>query len=216
MKLFHINNDSTRLLIFFAGFYTDNNCFMEFDNKKSDILFIYDYSDLNFDEIAYFDFTPYVEINLIAYSYGVFAANLAADFLPEINNSVAISGTIFPIDENYGIKPKIYDLMLNSFNLDVIQNFKNKMEMNSGGIIQNSKREIENLKSELMNIKNFVLNNEIKENFEFSKVIITKKDRIIPYLAQKSFWEGHRNVYELDLGHFPFFNFKNFDEILEL
>ena len=67
MKLFHINNDSTRLLIFFAGFYTDNNCFMEFDNKKSDILFVYDYSDLNFDEIAYFDFTPYVEINLIAW-----------------------------------------------------------------------------------------------------------------------------------------------------
>lgn len=216
MKLFHINNDSTRLLIFFAGFYTDNNCFMEFDNKKSDILFIYDYSDLNFDEIAYFDFTPYVEINLIAYSYGVFAANLAADFLPEINNSVAISGTIFPIDENYGIKPKIYDLMLNSFNLDVIQNFKNKMEMNSGGIIQNSKREIENLKLELINIKNYVLNNKIKENFEFCKVIITKKDRIIPYLAQKNFWEGHRNVYELDLGHFPFFNFKDFDEILEL
>src|SRR5699024_7135742 len=74
MKFCHINHDKTRLLIFFCGFYTDENCFAEFDNNTSDILFIYDYSYLDFEEISYFDFSPYVEINLIAYSYGVFAA----------------------------------------------------------------------------------------------------------------------------------------------
>lgn len=209
MKTCHINHDKTKLLIFFCGFYTDENCFIEFDNNSSDILFIYDYSDLDFSELEYCDYTPYTEINLIAYSYGVFAANEAANILPSIDNSTAIAGTIYPIDENYGIKPKIYDFMLNSFNEDVLANFKAKL-----GNITEAKRDILNLKNELLNIKNYVLNNEITQNFNFNKVIITKKDRIIPYGAQKSFWEGHRNILEINSGHFPFFEFKDFDEIL--
>lgn len=216
MKFFHVNHDKTRLLIFFCGFYTDENCFCEFDNNTSDILYIYDYSDLNFEELSYFDFSPYVEINLIAYSYGVFVANEAKDYLPFIDKSIAISGTIYPIDENFGIKPKIFDLMLYAFNEDVIKNFKEKMELNSNGIIKNAKREIDNLKDELNNIKNYVQNNEIKKHLEFDSVIITKKDRIIPYMAQKLFYEKHKNILELNTGHFPFFEFNNFDEILEV
>ena len=215
MKLFHINHDKTKLLIFFCGFYTDHNCFAEFDNNKSDILFVYDYSDLDFSDLEYFDYTPYVEINLIAYSYGVFAANVAHAYLPEINISAAVAGTIYPIDENYGIKPKIYDLMLNTFDENVVANFKAKMEGNSGGIIKEAKRTTKNLKEELIEIKNYVLNNEISQNLDFDKVIITKKDRIIPYSAQKLFWEYHNNVSEIDSGHFPFFCFNDFDEILE-
>ena len=215
MKLFHIDHDKTRLLIFFCGFYTDENCFIEFDNNKSDILFIYDYSSLDFSDLEYFDFTPYTEINLIAYSYGVFAANIAYLALPFINNSIAISGTIYPFDENYGIKPKIYELMLNAFNIDVLNNFKAKMELNSNGTIKNAKRTIKNLKNELETIKDYVLNNKITQNIEFDKVIITTKDKIIPYAAQKLFWENHHSVVEINSGHFPFFNFDNFDEILE-
>lgn len=214
MQICHINHDKLRLLIFFCGFYTDENCFIEFDNLKSDILFIYDYSNLDFSNIEYFDFAPYTEINLIAYSYGVFAANEGAGYLPPLNNSAAVSGTIFPIDENYGIKPKIYDLMLNSFDKSVVQNFKNKMEMNSGEI-KNSKRDIQNLKNELLNIKKYISKNEIRKNLDFEKVIITTKDRIVPYGAQKNFWAGHKNVREIESGHFPFFHFKDFDEILE-
>ena len=198
MKLFHVNNDKLKLLIFFCGFYTDPECFIEFDNGSSDILFVYDYSTLNSGELEYFDFSIYTEINLIAYSYGVFGANESYRALPEINNSVAISGTIYPIDEFFGIKPKIYDLMLNSFNEEVIKNFKAKMEIDSG-TIKNSKRTVENLK-----------------NFKFDKVIITKKDRIIPYSSQKNFWELHNNIEEINCGHFPFFNYKDFDEILEI
>lgn len=216
MKLFHINHDKTRLLIFFAGFYTDPDCFVEFDNNTSDILFIYDYSDLNFDELYYFDFSPYVEINLIAYSYGVFAANEGYEFLPPLNKAVAISGTIYPIDENYGINPKIYDLMLNSFNEDVVHNFKMKMELNSNGTIKDAKRTVENLKEELINIKNYVQTRKIEMNLPFDAAVLTKKDRIIPYSAQKNFWNFHNNTFELNTGHFPFFEFENFDEILEV
>ena len=216
MKFCHINHDKTRLLIFFCGFYTDENCFAEFDNNTSDILFIYDYSNLDFEEISYFDFSPYVEINLIAYSYGVFTANEAKDYLPPVDKSIAISGTIYPIDENFGIKPKIFDLMLYAFSENTIKNFKEKMELNSGGFINNAKREVENLKNELNNIKNYVQNNTIRKKLEFDSVIITKKDRIIPYGAQSLFWENHKNKIELNTGHFPFFEFNNFDEILEV
>jgi len=216
MKLFHINHDSTRLLIFFCGFYTDPDCFIEFDNNKSDILFVFDYSNLDFNELSYFDYSPYVEINLIAYSYGVFASNIASPYLPPINNSTAVSGTFYPIDPDFGINPKIYDLMLNSFNLDVVKNFKNKMEMNSNGVIKETGRSVQNLKEELINIKNYVLNNETEEKLEFNKAVITTKDKIMPYSSQKNFWQGQNcSILEVNSGHFPFFYFKNFDEILE-
>jgi len=216
MKTFHINHDSTRLLIFFCGFYTDADCFIEFDNNSSDILFVYDYSDFDVSELNYFDFSPYVEINLIAYSYGVFATNAVYDFLPALDKKIAISGTIFPIDDNFGIPLKIYDIMLNSFSLDVIKNFKAKMQKNSNGEIKDSKRSLESLKNELISIKNYVLNNKIEENLEFDTVILTKKDRIIPYSAQSAFYSDHHNKIVIDCGHFPFFEFNNFDEILEL
>ncbi|MCD8025062.1 MAG: DUF452 family protein [Candidatus Gastranaerophilales bacterium] len=216
MKLNHISRDKLSLLVFFCGFYTDENCFIEFDSGNYDILFIYDYSNLNFDTLAEFDFSPYTEINLIAYSFGVFAANISKNNLPVFQKTCAVSGTIYPIDENFGIKPKIYDLMLNSFDENVLLNFINKMELNSNGKIAKAKRSIENLHSELINIKNYAESNKITPLLKFDKAVITKKDRIFPYLQQKNFWQGKTFVSEIDSGHFPFFNFKNFDEILEM
>ncbi len=215
MKLFHINHDKTRLLIFFCGFYTNAESFAEFDNATSDILFVYDYSDLDFSELEYFDFSFYAEINLIAYSWGVFAANIGSGFLPPLDKKVAISGTIFPIHDTYGIPLKIVDLMLNNFNEDVVLNFKNKMELNSNCNIKAVKRTVENLKEEMISIKNYVLSHEIRESLNFDFVVITKKDKIFSYKNQINFWAGHNNILELDMGHFPFFYFENFDKILE-
>jgi len=228
-----INHDKTRLLIFFGGFYTDYNCFEEFDTKTSDILFINDYSKLDFDELLYFNFTPYTEINLLAYSYGVWAAGEAykCKALPlNINKSISIAGTFCPIHPVYGINPKVFNIMLNALSVSTINRFEQNMLANckfeDGSVIKKAERSLENLREELITIKNNCSQN-IPENIEdilrFDTAILTKEDKIFPYRAQEAFYSlleergaGPVAKVVLDEGHFPFFSFKTFDKILEL
>lgn len=222
MQFHHINYDKTRLLIFFGGFYTDYNCFEEFDTKTSDILFINDYSNLDFEELRYFDFSPYSEINLIAYSYGVWAANEAykARALPEINKSVAISGTYYPVHEKYGINPKVFNIMLNALSIDTMAKFRENMSSGGiGGEIKQAERTLENLREELINIKKYSIMQNEADEFEFETYVMTKNDKIFPCRAQENFfnsrdWKNTHSVI-LNTGHFPFFEFQNFDNILE-
>lgn len=223
MQFHHINHDRTKLLIFFGGFYTDYNCFEEFDTKTSDILFINDYSNLDFEELRYFDFSPYSEINLIAYSYGVWATNEAykARALPEINKSIAISGTYYPVHEKFGISPKIFNIMLNALSVDTMARFReNMLSGGAGGEIKQAERTLDNLRDELINIKKYsVMPADDADEFEFETYIMTKNDKIFPYRAQENFfnsrdWKNTHSVI-LNTGHFPFFEFENFDNILE-
>lgn len=225
MRLFHINHDRTRLLIFFGGFYTDYNCFKNFDTKTSDILFINDYSNMDFEELRYFDFTPYTEINLIAYSYGVWALNCAylIKALPEINKSVAISGTFCPVHTVFGINPKVFNIMLNAMSISAlgtktIENFEQNMLANCDGRenFKKAERTLENLRQELISIKNNAKECRMEDGFQFDSVILTKDDKIFPFRAQDEFFKDHPHRVILNTGHFPFFEFESLDEILEL
>lgn len=219
MKTEFINHNKNSLILFFCGFYTDANCFIEFDNGKSDILFVYDYSDMENNPIEYFDFLNYTQVSVIAYSYGVWALNYVynQDLLPQIHSSCAISGTFCPVDNDYGVNEKVYELMARSLNSDTIEKFEQKMALGASSPlnIKRANRKIENLADELLNIRMVSKHTWFKKNFNFDKVILTKKDRIFPYSSQANFWATHKNKLELECGHFPFFEFRNFDEILE-
>lgn len=219
MKTEFISHGKNSLIIFFCGFYTDANCFIEFDNNKNDLLFVYDYSDMENNPIEYFDFLNYTEVSVIAYSYGVWALNYVynQDLLPDIKSSCAICGTFRPIDNEYGVNEKIYEIMTKSLNEDTIEKFEQKMAIGSSFPlkIKRANRQIQNLVNELLNIKALSKSIWFKKNFNFDKVVIAKKDRIFPYSSQSNFWAAHKNKLELDCGHFPFFEFRDFDEILE-
>ena len=213
MRLTYVNNDKTKLLIFFCGFYTDENCFKDFDNKTHDILYVYDYSTIDYDVFDDFEFAPYSEIDLIAYSYGVWATGVMnlARALPQIDKSLAVCGTFRPIDDIYGVPQKIYDIMLKSLNASTLANFETKMFQ--GTEIKKSSRTIENLCEELENIKEL---SAMKSDFNFDCVICAKNDRIIPFSAQENHWAVHHNKKVLNTGHFPFYEFNCFEEMLAL
>lgn len=219
MQFNHINHDKTKLLLFFGGFYTDYNCFEEFDTKTSDILFINDYSNMDFEELRYFDFTPYTEINLIAYSYGVWALNqayLTKSLPPDINKSVAISGTFCPVHPVFGINERVFNIMLNALSMQTMANFEKNMLANSGNdTIKKADRTLENLRQELITIKSQSGECPMGEGFNFDTVILTKNDKIFPFRAQEAFFENHPHKIILETGHFPFFEFKTLDNILE-
>ena len=107
MKQFLINKNSEKLLIFFTGWGCDES---EFEHLKanSDVLLLYDYSNLSLD----FDFSKYKNIDLIAFSAGVFVASIM-NFNFKINNKIAISGNPFLFDEKLGLSKEIQDILYN-------------------------------------------------------------------------------------------------------
>lgn len=220
LKAEFINHNKNSLIVFFCGFYTDANCFIEFDNGENDLIFIYDYSDMDKNPLETFDFLNYTKVSVIAYSYGVWALNYVynQEVLPEIHASCALCGTFCPIDNEYGVNEKIYDLMTRSVNSDTIDKFEEKMALGASSPlnIKKANRKIENLADELLNIRIVSKKTWFKKNFKFDKVVLAKKDRIFPYASQSNFWATHKNKHELECGHFPFFEFRDFDEILEV
>ena len=50
--------------------------------------------------------------------------------------------------------------------------------------------------------------------FDFDCVICAKNDRIIPFRSQENHWAGHKNKKILNSGHFPFYEFSSFEEML--
>lgn len=232
MQLNLINHDKTRLTVFFGGFYTDYTSFEDFDTKTADILFINDYSKMDFSNLRYFDFTPYAEINVIAYSYGVWALNMAFlnKALPEINKTTAIAGTFCPVHPVFGINPRVFNIMLNALSVQTMANFERNLMANSapkapyGGPGENPEntgfkspqRSIENLREELISIKNNGGECALNEGVPVDTAILTMNDKIFPYKAQAAFYETHPHKISLNTGHFPFFEFETLDKILEM
>ena len=98
-----------RLILFFAGWGVDHSIFAELSKPGYDILVVYDYrSDVfNLDAIKDYD-----EICVLAWSLGVWHADqfISRNTSLPFTRTIAVNGTLKPIDDRFGIPPRIYDL----------------------------------------------------------------------------------------------------------
>ena len=78
------NND--KLIVFFAGWSFDEHPFKFLDYGDFDVIIMYDYNKLDLPKI---DFSNYKNINLIAWSMGVFVAYLLKEKLPKFAKKIA-------------------------------------------------------------------------------------------------------------------------------
>ena len=194
--------NNQKLILFFNGWGMDECVVKHLVPEDYDVLMFYDYNTLetNFD----FDLLEiYTEKALIAWSMGTMIATL----FPQINakNRTAINGTLKPIDTEYGIHPKIYDLTIKGFNEKGRKRFIDSMFNETTNI--NCNREIDEQHSELIALKNY----QADETFKYNKVLISDNDKIIPTKSQVAFWGIEPN---LKSGHCPFFNFAKWSELL--
>ena len=105
---------NNKLILFFNGWGMDENVVKHLDCEDYDVLMFYDYNTLDSD----FDFNSlniYPEKNLIAWSMGVMVGGKYLDKLSLLKQTIAINGTLKPIDAEFGIHPKIYDLTIKGF-----------------------------------------------------------------------------------------------------
>lgn len=206
--------NNKKLIIFFAGWSFDYKPFEFLFCGDFDILMFYDYNNLDNFEVP----ESYEEINIIGWSMGVFIAYLLKDRMPKLNQVVAINGTPFPVDDNYGIPQKPFLLTLKHAKTGLegkfYQNIFNTTEEFETYKKSSVQRSIENRVDELNNLyKKIKATNFSYEPF-YTKAIISNFDKIIPAKNQINFWKDKVSTQIIDSGHFPYYNYKSWDEIL--
>ncbi len=214
MKKFFVDNNSSQILVILAGFALDEKPFRIMETKDSDYLYFYDYSDLAFE----FDFSKYKKKSVLAFSYGVFILGLLSEKFSDFEKKVCVNGTFNPVDKDFGINPKIFDLTLFNLSEESLLKFYSKMFDNNLDyeyFLENlPHRNIQNLKKELLNIKDLAITYKNK-TLQPDKVYISKGDKIFPEKSQHNFWKNMLK-FEIEAGHFLFYKFKSFNEMLDL
>jgi len=211
MKQYYINNKSDSLLIFFTGWGCDEYEF-EHLKSKSDVLILYDYTDLYLN----FDFSKYNEINLLAFSAGVFVASIFK-FGVKINKKIAADGNPFLFDEKYGLSKQIQDILYNitEENADEFaRNFLIKTDEEYKEF-HPSKRTLESCRIEFDCLKNIY--QKEKENIKdiYDLVLFGENDTIFNISAQREFYKNKIKFVQ-NARHNLFFRIKKYEDLLYL
>ena len=203
MKYKWLNRNGNReIIIFFNGWGMDENVVSHLMFDKYDVITFFDYNDLDTD-FEFEELEKYSKKYLISWSMGVMVASL---FNLSVDKSIAINGTLTPIDDNYGIPEKIYNLTEKGLTEESIKKFVNKMFL-TPDMRFSCNRTFESRKKELSALKKYQPN----KDFKYDDVYISLCDKIIPTQNQVAFWNKEPN---LNSGHCPFFEFSSWEELV--
>lgn len=216
MQFHWLNKQNNKnLIVFFAGWSFDYVPFKFLDCENQDVLIVHDYNEISdLPEIS-----DYENKNLIAWSMGVYMAYQMRNKFVDFNKRIAINGTPFPVDDEYGIPLKPFLLTLRHAKTGLegkfYQNIFEKSEEYERYIKNPVERSIKNRVNELNELYERIKETQkVYEKF-YNQAIISLNDKIIPAKNQIKFWQDFEVPYEtLESGHFPYYNFKSWKELL--
>ncbi len=218
------NNEN--LIIFFCGWSFDYKPFERLVNSDFDVLVIYDYADIAdckclFENLKLkSDTKNYKSKILLAWSMGVYVAYLVRDFLPDFDNKIAINGTPYPVDDEFGIPIKTFNLTLKFVDTGLQGKFQKNLFKLPEDFQKYTQypvgRATENQKAELIALNDYVKNAKIEYTEFYNRAIISDTDKIIPTRNQLNFWKNKSSaeITLLNSGHFPFFEFDSWKDII--
>ena len=212
-----IRNGNNKVILFFSGWGTDFHPFKPLVSDLYDVLVVYDYSEPDCELDLEKAIEPYDKRILIGWSMGVCYAHRYFPDKSSFSISVAVNGTLCPIDKNYGIDPDFAVKTLEAWSEQSRKKFNRRMckgksvleRFTENGVnrtIENQARELEVIIEE-----DYCLTQAVNA---YDQVLISDKDFIIPTLNQKTYWQGSV-VKEVAGGHFPFYNWQSWDEMIE-
>lgn len=208
-------DENKKLLIFFCGWSFDFKPFERLACDDYDVLMLYDYNDLSIP----IEILGYEEYFLVTWSMGVFVAYLLKEKLPEFKEKIAINGTPFPVDNEKGIPIKTFDLTLKYVETGLQGKFQRnlfKTEEDFQKYLQNPvARKIPNQASELVSLKKLIDETDVDYKKYYNRAIISDTDKIIPTRNQHNCWDNVCPVVVLNSGHFPFYDFESWNDILK-
>ena len=215
--------DTEELLILFNGWGMDrrigdhllkeSRC----EEFTQDLLLCYDYSSVELDSEVLEEMRHYRRISLIAWSFGVWVAQQTS--LPPVTGAIAINGTLFPVDAEKGIRPDIFEATLSTWSDENLQRFYRRMCSNSQTLAlfscMSPERPASDQQQELAQLKSLFLHHSAtKSAWSYDHAIIGGRDLVFPAQQQFAAWKGVPATIISDMPHFPFFHFRNLQEVL--
>jgi biotin synthesis protein BioG len=217
-----------RLILFCNGWGMDATPFQPLTATDVDVLMLFDYHDLrpvdgernnpapdlDLDDL----FRRYSHISLIAWSMGVWAGQqLFRPWARFLRESIAINGTLCPIDDGFGIPIQVYAATLAQFNEDSRLKFYRRMchhrNILAAFLAHQPQRTITSQHRELATLQDLT-SCQPAESAIYSKVVVTTRDLVMPTANQLAFWQGH-DILTLAGSHFPFYRWDSWEKMLE-
>ena len=209
MEKHFIDNKSDELILFFTGWGCDEH---EFEHLKthSDVLLLYNYLDLDLD----FDFSKYKEINLLAFSAGVFAASVI-NFDFKINKKIALSGNPYLFDEELGLSKESQNILCNITEDnadDFARNFLIKTDEEYTKF-HNSNRTLISCQREFEALKELYKNNKQNIKNIFDIALIGADDPFFKPTKQAEYYKNKLKIIK-NARHNMFFRTDNYCDII--
>ncbi len=210
------------LIVLFAGWSFDEKPFIGMQPLKDyDVLIVYDYNDLSVPHELK-NLKGYQSKTLIAWSMGVFVAHLYKDLFKDFDYKLAVNGTTTPVDDEFGIPIKVFELTLKHAAKGLEEKFYrnifyHEIDYKDIYLLSPVERPILNRVSELEK-----LYEEVKKHVDDDKsgfydmAMVSDYDKIIPPDNQiASHKKNNVPVITVPYGHFPFYCFDNWEELIK-
>ena len=208
---------NSKLILFFNGWGMDEAAVEHLDAKGYDLLMYNNYTGLN---TMVENLDSYQEVFLVAWSLGVWVASqVLSNNRMQIKQSIAINGTLNPVDDNEGIPLAIFKGTLDGWSEKTRERFLMRMAGGAKEYLKNQSkfgsRSIADQKSELESIFN-QCQSLGESSFRFDKAVSGNQDAIFTPDNQRKSWQGKAELHSLDMPHYPFAHFTSWEQIISL
>lgn len=206
-----------KLIIFCNGWGMDGTPFQLLTSSEYDVYMLYNYVDLIPSQPIKDIVHGYRQVSLVSWSMGVWVGQkLFSDSVDLLHRSIAINGTLCPIDDSLGIPEKIFAETLEGFDETTRMKFYRRMCREKTALKMFLARQP--LRSpgdqcrELAALQRGI--DCVSADLSiYQKVIIADCDLIVPSANQRQFWLGKETT-EIPGFHFPFYLWPSWDQLL--
>lgn len=229
MKHFYIGRNSDRLLVIYGGWTFRPEMLASYEAGNISVLMLYDYAYDHGEGVIPAEaediISAYDRVYVFAWSFGVACAEIffPGKFRDRIVSAIAVNGTCIPVDDTYGIPVRIFEGTLVA--LDARNLFKFGLRMCGSKEIYEKyvsgiTYDVEHLRKELYMLGSLSCPGAgASADMEmWTAALISDCDRIFPPENMRKYWTEKESVRvsEMECGHFPFFLWNSYDEILKL
>lgn len=202
-QTFIVKNNAPTLILFFSGWGMDPTPFQDCNPQNADLMICYDYRSLEFDSTL---LEGYSSIQLIGWSMGVWiASQVMQGHSSLLRKSIAINGTMYPVDDEKGIAFSVFHLTLRGLNAASLNKFYRRMCGSSMVYDQFLKkapqRSLDELKEELAYIGERYLSSP-PVVFQWDMAIIGEEDRIFLPDHQSKAWINSTLIQYAGIAHY--------------
>ncbi|EKD36427.1 MAG: hypothetical protein ACD_75C01518G0002 [uncultured bacterium] len=210
-------NDRKSLILFCNGWGMDGNPFRQLTSIEFDVYMLYDYRQLALPPEVDRIVPQYEHIHLIGWSMGVWAGQkLFAERRAIFDRTLAVNGTLCPIDDRYGIPEEIFAETLAGFGEAARFKFYRRMCREKSNfrsfLAKQPRRTLDDQREELAALRDKADCIGVDEAL-YREIIIAEYDWIIPSENQKKFWQG-RAVKLVSGFHYLFNLWQSWDHLL--